>query len=138
MKIEVLSPGNDVHAELDQRLLAFNRVERPIASWRTDNVFTVTLRDGEGRLRGGARGILRMRAVEIRAVWLDADLRGDGYGRKILAAAEDEARRRGARAALLDTYDFQARGFYERLGYACFATFDFPDGVRRFYMSRQL
>jgi GNAT superfamily N-acetyltransferase len=138
MKIEVVSPGTEIHAELDRRLVAFNRVERPLASWRTDDVFTVVVTDASGGLRGGARGIVRMGAVDVRGVWLDEDLRGQHIGEKIMHAVEAEARRRGAKVALLDTYDFQARAFYERLGYTCFATFDFPHGVRRFYMSREL
>jgi GNAT superfamily N-acetyltransferase len=138
MEIAVLSPGNEAHSALDQRLLAFNRSQRPSASWTTDDVFTVVLKDQSGSLRGGARGVVRMGAVEIRTLWLDEDLRRQGFGEAIIRAAEDEGRRRGARAALLDTYDFQARSFYERLGYVCFASFDFPDGVKRFYMSRSL
>jgi GNAT superfamily N-acetyltransferase len=138
MEIAVLSPGNEAHSALDQRLLSFNRSQRPSVSWRTDDVFTVVLHDEARSLRGGARGVVRMGALEIRTLWLDEDLRQRGLGEKIVRAAEDEGRRRGARAALLDTYDFQARGFYERLGYLCFAFFDFPDGVKRFYMSRTL
>ena len=38
--------------------------------------------------------------------------------------AEREAIRRGCRGAWLDTYSFQARGFYERLGYTIFGTID--------------
>ena len=138
MKIEVVSPGTELYAELDRRLVAFNRVERPLANWRTDDVFTVVLHDASGVLCGGARGIVRLGAVEVRGLWLDDNARGQHLGEKIMQALEGEARRRSAKAALLDTYDFQARGFYERLGYTCFATFDFPDGVKRFYMSRSL
>jgi hypothetical protein len=38
--------------------------------------------------------------------------------------AEEEAVRRGCVTAWLDTYDFQARGFYERLGYELFGTIE--------------
>lgn len=138
MEIAVLSPGNEAQAALVQGLLAFNRSHQPSVSWETNEVFTVALTDQSGSVRGGVRGVVRLGALEIRMVWLDEDLRGHGLGRRIVRAAEDEARRRGARAALLDTYDFQARGFYESLGYICFASFDFPAGVKRFYMSRAL
>jgi GNAT superfamily N-acetyltransferase len=79
-----------------------------------------------------------MGAVEIRSVWIDGDLRGQGFGAKIVRAVEEEARRLGARAALLDSYEFQALGFYEKLGYASFGSFTYPDGVSRFYLSRAL
>jgi GNAT superfamily N-acetyltransferase len=138
MRIEIVSPGTELYAELNRRLVAFNQAERPLVNWRTDNAFTVAVHDASGVLRGGARGFVRIGAVEIRGVWLDEEVRGQHLGEKIMQAAESEARRRGAKVALLDTYDFQARGFYERLGYTCFATFDFPQGVQRFYMSRKL
>jgi len=38
-----------------------------------------------------------------------------------------------------DTFDFQARGFYERLGYEAFAELqDFPRGHSRFFMKKTL
>jgi GNAT superfamily N-acetyltransferase len=138
MEIAILSPGDEAQSVLDQRLLAFNRSQRPSVSWRTDDVFTIVLNDEAGKLRGGARAAVRLGALEIRTIWLDENLRRKGLGERIVRAAEDEGRRRGARAALLDTYEFQARGFYEKLGYVCFACFEFPDGVTRFYMSRSL
>jgi GNAT superfamily N-acetyltransferase len=137
MKIEVQSPGDEAHAALDGRLMAFNINERPRVTWQKD-VFTVLLKDDVGNLRGGARGVVRMGAVDLQALWLDEDLRRRGSGAKIVRAVEEEGKRRGARAALLYTYDFQARGFYERLGYSCFGAFEFPDAVTRFYMCRSL
>ena len=40
--------------------------------------------------------------------------------RALLDRAEDEARRRGARRMLLNTFSFQAPGFYDRQGYRRF------------------
>ena len=65
MHIEVLSPGDDVHAVLGDRLMAFNIQARPHAGWGKD-VFTVVLRDESGEVRGGARGVVRMGAVDLR------------------------------------------------------------------------
>src|SRR5262245_25913110 len=137
MKIAVQSPGNDEHDALGERLMAFNIKQRPQARWRKE-VFTVLLKDDSGKLRGGARGVVRMGAIDLQTLWLDEDLRHGGSGAKIVRAVEDEGKQRGARAVLLYTYDFQARGFYERLGYSCIGSFEFPDGVTRFYMSRAL
>jgi GNAT superfamily N-acetyltransferase len=137
MELEVQSPGDEAHARLDERLMAFNIAQRPRVTWQKD-VFTVIVKDGSGKECGGARGVVRMGAVDLQTPWLEEDLRGEGLGAKIVHAVEDEAQRRGARAVLLYTYDFQARGFYERLGYSCFGSFDFPDGVTRFYMGRRL
>jgi ribosomal protein S18 acetylase RimI-like enzyme len=51
--------------------------------------------------------------------------------------AEAEAIHRGCRGAWLDTFSFQARGFYERLGYSIFGTIEnFPPGHRRFFLKK--
>ena len=134
MRIAIETPGQEAYETLNERLVDFNRTK---VNWGTA-AFTVVLRDEIGSARGGAHGVVRMGAVEIRSVWLDGDLRGRGFGAKIIRAVEDEARRLGARAALLDSYEFQARGFYERLGYTSFGSFIYPDGVSRFYLSRAL
>lgn len=134
MDMAVLEPGDEAYAELNARLVAFNRQQ---VDW-SDQTFTVVLRDEDGAIRGGARGFLRMGAVEVRGVWLDPDLRRTGLGRRLIERLEQEARARGASCALLDTYEFQARGFYEGCGYGVFATFDYPSGLRRFYLTKQL
>jgi len=51
-------------------------------------------------------------------VWVHESLRGRGYGRALLLAAEAEAVRRRCEQVVLATHDFQAPGFYERMGYA--------------------
>jgi hypothetical protein len=39
----------------------------------------------------------------------------------------------------LDTFEFQARGFYEHQGYTCFADLpDYPPGFSRFFMKKSL
>ena len=53
--------------------------------------------------------------------------------------AEAEAVVRGCHGAWLDTFDFQARGFYEKLGYTCFAELpEYPIGHSRFFMKKPL
>jgi ribosomal protein S18 acetylase RimI-like enzyme len=65
----------------------------------------------------------------IDGLWVAAELRGQGFGRRLLLAAESAALDRGCRGASLGTFDFQARGFYERLGYTvCGELADFPAG----------
>lgn len=134
MKIDVLFPGDDVYDELDRRLCDFNRTQ---VDWDGPS-FQLVLRSDSGEIVGGARGVVRMGAVEIRRLWLDPDRRGVGHGEEIVRRVEEEAKKRGAERALLDTYSFQARGFYERLGYVVFGSFDYPDGTVRYYLQRPL
>jgi GNAT superfamily N-acetyltransferase len=50
-------------------------------------------------------------------VWIREDARGDGWGRRLLAAAEQVARERGCRQVVVSSFTFQAPAFYERCGY---------------------
>ena len=53
--------------------------------------------------------------------------------------AEREAVSRGCHGAWLDTFEFQARGFYERIGYECFGELPgYPRGFSRFFMKKIL
>lgn len=53
--------------------------------------------------------------------------------------AEEEAVRRGCLGAWLDTFSFQARGFYERLGYSVFGVIEgYPPGHSRFFLKKTL
>lgn len=62
-----------------------------------------------------------------------AALRGRGIGTDLMQRAEREALERGCHSAWLDTFEFQARGFYERLGYSCFGELpNYPVGPRYF------
>ena len=75
----------------------------------------------------------------MRFLWLRDELRGQGHGRALLEAAETEATRRGCGGVFLDSYSFQAPGFYARLGYETFAVLeDFPRAHRRHFLRKAL
>ena len=52
--------------------------------------------------------------------------------------AEDEARRRGCRKAVVLTINFQAPEFYQCLGYRVFGQIDCLPGVARIFLSKDL
>lgn len=48
---------------------------------------------------------------------MEENVRKQGYGTKLLDAAESEAIKNGCIFSLLDTWDFQAEDFYLKNGY---------------------
>jgi GNAT superfamily N-acetyltransferase len=93
----------------------------------------------DGRLVGGLIGETGRTVLEVRLFWVAPEARGRGLGSQLLAAAEAEAWARGCRMARADTYDFQARPFYERHGYRCYAEIDgWPNGHRTCHMVKRL
>ncbi|MEN8242546.1 MAG: GNAT family N-acetyltransferase [Chloroflexota bacterium] len=88
---------------------------------------------------GGLIGATYWDWFYINLMWVREDLRGQGFGGKLLTNAEEEAVRRGAKNAYLDTFSFQAPEFYEKHGYLVFGELaDFPPGHQRFFMKKEL
>lgn len=116
-------------------LLKFNHDEAgPLRYKRT----VLGARDRKGRLLGGL--ILRSywRESYIELFWLSARARRAGFGTRLIKEAERRARRHGSHLIHLDTYSFQAPGFYEKQGYRRFGTLSgSPRGEsRHFYVKR--
>ena len=92
-----------------------------------------------GRLLGGLWGRTSWDWLLIELLYVSPELRGAGWGRRMVKAAEEEAARRHCRAAWVDSYSFQAPGFYEHLGYSVFGKLDdYPAGHQRFFLSKKL
>ena len=75
----------------------------------------------------------------LHLLFVKEELRGLGYGHRLLKNAEEEARKRGAKNVYLDTFSFQAPDFYKRHGYQVFGELnDFPAGQQRFFFTKEL
>ena len=97
------------------------------------------LRDPSGQVIGGLLGGWRWGWLYVDKLWIQEAYRKRGGGSRLLQAAESEARAAGCTNAVLDTFSFQARGFYERHGYEVYATLEgFPPGHRQFFFHKKL
>ncbi len=99
----------------------------------------VFARDRDGALVGGVQGTVNWNWLHIALFWIAAEQRHLGLGSRLITAIENAARQRGCTDAHLDTFSYQARPFYERHGYALFATLDdYPTGHQRFFLRKKL
>jgi GNAT superfamily N-acetyltransferase len=97
------------------------------------------LQSSDGEAVGGVTGVVHWDWFSLDLMLIQEQFRGRGYGQQLLALAEEEARKRGATKVHLDTFSFQAPGFYEKYGYEVFGQLDeFPAGHRRIYMTKAL
>ena len=88
---------------------------------------------------GGILGEVYWGWFYIDLLWVKDDLRGLGHGHRLLTVAEDEARKRGAAHAYLDTFTFQVPDFYFQHGYEIFGELqDFPTGHNRYFLKKEL
>ena len=66
-------------------------------------------------------------------------MRGQGYGSALLRVAESLAREAGCVEVKLDTYEFQAKPFYEKHGYSVFGVLEgYPANTRTYYLRKAL
>ncbi|GAB3851697.1 hypothetical protein GCM10029963_39960 [Micromonospora andamanensis] len=110
----VLGKDEDLAARLDAELTAFNNQATGVAD---EAELAVRVTDADGELVAGLTGWSWGTCAGINMVWVRADRRGEGWGGRLLAAAEQEARQRGCTEISVASFSFQAPGFYRRHGY---------------------
>jgi GNAT superfamily N-acetyltransferase len=99
----------------------------------------LVLQDDEARIIGGLLGELHWGWLHVSILAVTERLRGKGWGSRLLLEAERIAIEQGCHHAWLDTFSFQARPFYERLGYTVFGELpDYPVGHSRYFLSKAL
>jgi len=130
------NPSEDEPRQVVDGVRAFNRAAvgrerpRPVASF---------LRDTDGRIVGGVHGELWGTSVHIAAVWVAEGYRGKGHGSALLRAVEEYSAGRGHSLAYVETTSFQARPFYESLGYRVFGELPgIAEGCTMFFLKKDL
>jgi ribosomal protein S18 acetylase RimI-like enzyme len=104
-----------------------------------NSILTIGARTTENTIIGGLIANLQpgWKWMTIHRLWIDEAYRCAGIGRRLLEAAEEEARKSGCLHVAVDTMEFQARGFYEKLGYSVYAVQeDYPAGHRKFLLRK--
>jgi GNAT superfamily N-acetyltransferase len=74
-------------------------------------------RNRQGQLLGGLIAETQFAWLKVTLLAVVASARSEGTGRRLMTATEAEAVTRGCRYAYVDTMDYQAPEFYEKLGY---------------------
>jgi GNAT superfamily N-acetyltransferase len=122
--------------DLENALFEYNY---ETTGYRDGRAFSWFRRDQTGRMVAGIDGFTWGGYAWVEYLWVDESLRGQGLGRALLSAAEEEARRRGCRTIALQTHEFQAPSFYPKLGYIeVGATVDTPIGYRELLFQKRL
>ena len=71
--------------------------------------------------------------------WVEETYRKQGIGTKLLLEVEAEAKSKHIRMIHLDTFDCQAKGFYERNGYIVYGILDdYPEGHSLYHMKKRI
>jgi GNAT superfamily N-acetyltransferase len=93
----------------------------------------------DGEILGGLLGTIWAKRMYVGILAVQEPFRSKGYGTELMSCAEQYAVERGCTDSWLSTFSFQARPFYERLGYRLFGTLeDYPDSHSLFFMTKRL
>lgn len=93
--------------------------------------------DGERQI-GGAVGFVEYNWYFLDLLWLDEKCRGNDVGTTVIKQIEDYAKSNYLTGVRMETWNFQARGFYEKLGYVVYGTIeDCPPGATNYYLKKK-
>jgi GNAT superfamily N-acetyltransferase len=135
-----ISVEHDISPEL-RRLIEEGLTRHALPTTRMPGFqpIAVVARDARAAIVGGIVGTTNWNWLHVSLVWVSESCRRGGLGRRLMAELERAAVARGCTRAHLDTFSFQARPFYERLGYRVFGVLDdYPPGQQRFFMEKSL
>ncbi|AUG75143.1 N-acetyltransferase [Kitasatospora sp. MMS16-BH015] len=104
----------ELKQRLSDELTAFNSAASGAGEYGS---FSLKVTDGAGELVGGLTAWTWGGLCGIELLWVRAESRRDGWGSKLLEAAEEEARARGCDRVAVSSFTFQAPGFYQRHGF---------------------
>jgi ribosomal protein S18 acetylase RimI-like enzyme len=129
------NPDAELVQLLVRRLVASNDRMAPPENHERLAVFA----SADDELVGGVSGFTHWGWLFVSHLWVDETRRRRGLGSDLMDEIERAAALRGAQAVHLDTYDFQALGFYEARGYRVFGQLaDYPPGHTRYFLTRNL
>ncbi|MFI9295870.1 GNAT family N-acetyltransferase [Streptomyces gardneri] len=136
-----LSVG-DHDAELAARLSSsLDEINFPATGTTAADQSTLSVKavDETGELIGGLSAWTWGGLLGIEMLWVREGSRRDGWGAKLLRAAEEEARRRGCDRASVSSFTFQAPDFYRRQGYVeTGRTLGIPGGAEDVHFHKSL
>ncbi|NVZ71805.1 GNAT family N-acetyltransferase [Pseudomonas costantinii] len=88
---------------------------------------------------GGLYGQISYGWLFIELLSVPDSMRTQGAGTRLMRAAEEVARQRGCVGIWLDTFSFQAPGFYRKLGFSEVGHIaDYPPGHQRYFFQKHL
>jgi GNAT superfamily N-acetyltransferase len=113
----------------------YNRRQTGDDDWHP---FAIVLEDPEtGAVTGGCFGVADYGWCFVKFLVVPEAYRGMGIGTRLMAEAETIARRRSRVGIWLDTFEFQARPFYEKLGYRVFGELEAgPAAYARYFLKK--
>lgn len=115
----ILVRRNDSTAS-DCEAILFNGINQESARVKGLNpiqTFCFSIENSQNEVCGGINGITYYGCLYIDMLWINSRLREKGWGTKLMQEAENLGKKEGCSFATVNTMDWEALSFYEKLGY---------------------
>jgi len=94
----------------------------------------LVMKDQNENIAGGLIAGTVIQNLVLEAIWIKEGHRGHGYGKALLKQAEKIAREYGCPASQTYSFNFQAPGFFEKMGYQTYGISDnYPTPFVEYY-----
>lgn len=143
LRIQICKSPQELRASQDAEMVILeelgNNIIKQTGIGELGISLKIFLRDGSDQVVGGVTANIFGGWLYISLLWVQETLRNQGHGTYLMQVLESESIQLGCKYAHVDTYSFEARPFYERLGYELFATLeDYPPGYSKYFLKKQL
>ena len=118
----------------------FNKNKVPFTQSPDSIFFNYNIKNEKGEIIGGITSSMHgWNIIFVDVLFIDESYRHHGLGSALIAHLEKEAKAKGCYLIILDTFDFQAKDFYLKLGFKVIGTIDdCPPGHQRFYLTKRI
>lgn len=145
--ITIKNDNNKQMKDIVHSNLRKNNIEK--CQWLKDNIssdITVSntidsnfLAFDNDKLIGGAIGYIEYNWYFLDLLYIEENYRGQNIGTKLIKAIEEFAIKENLTGVRMETWNFQARGFYEKNGYKVFAQIEnCPPGTIDYFLKKEL
>lgn len=141
LKVELsVSPSEEELKAIGDGIAAFNEQFLPNdGAFDSGFRFALIVRNDSGDIVGGIQASVVWSYCVLELLWLSEETRGSGVGSKLMHQLEDFAKEKGLRQIRTETLDFQAKPFYEKLGYRVYGELEnIPKGHITYFLAKDL
>lgn len=93
----------------------------------------------EDKLIGGVIGFIKYNWYYLDLLYVDEEYRKQDIGTELLKQIEELARKEKLTGVRMDTWSFQARGFYEKNGYQVYGQIEnCPPGATDYFLKKEI
>ena len=104
--------GQPAHTDWQWLEDTINQFNMHLTGYDDYRLLAIFIRDPVGAMIAGLTAFTWGGTLRILVLWVHENWRRHGLGTQLLAAAEQEARARGCKQAIVETHSFQAPEFY--------------------------